>query len=228
MVCKNQKKDIPPDRLSSLLAAQGILCALALMALLLLRMLSPALYRQSRRIYLEQFEEEQLLPQLVRFADAAADALSLPVWAEDKAPQNAQIRTILPEMKMHKPVAQYTVSSVYGWRKHPVTRRRAFHYGVDLACAEGTPVAAAMEGAVEYTGRSAAAGNYLRLRHSDGYETVYCHLQYIFVRTGETVRGGQLLGTAGRTGDATGPHLHFSLLRDDVYYDPSALLDAAQ
>ena len=62
MVCKNQKKDIPPDRLSSLLAAQGILCALALMAHLLQRMLSPALYRQSRRIYLEQFEEEQLLP----------------------------------------------------------------------------------------------------------------------------------------------------------------------
>ena len=69
-----------------------------------------------------------------------------------------------------------------------------------------------------------AYGVCLQLLHPDGTETLYAHLQYLYVRTGETVQAGQILGTAGQTGRATGAHLHFELRRQGTACDPSALL----
>ena len=123
----------------------------------------------------------------------------------------------------------WSLSSGYGWRADPLAENGpgeedSFHKGVDLACAEGTPVLAAMDGVVLTAGRSGSYGLYIRLCHPDGVETLYAHLQYLFARPGEVVRAGQLLGTAGQTGRATGPHLHFELLEKAVRCDPSALL----
>ena len=99
-----------------------------------------------------------------------------------------------------------------------------FHRGTDLACSEGTLVLAAMDGVVIAARRSATYGNYLCLSHSGGQETLYAHLQYLFVRAGEVVQAGQPLGTAGETGRSTGAHLHFELLEQGVRYDAGALL----
>ena len=60
--------------------------------------------------------------------------------------------------------------------------------------------------------------------HSDGVTTRYCHMQYVFVRQGETVDENTILGTVGQTGMVTGPHLHFELLHNDVRYDPAQAL----
>ena len=92
------------------------------------------------------------------------------------------------------------------------------------ACSEGTLVLAAMDGVITAARRSATYGNYLCLSHSGGQETLYAHLQYLFVRAGEVVQAGQPLGTAGETGRSTGAHLHFELLEQGVRYDAGALL----
>lgn len=63
--------------------------------------------------------------------------------------------------------------------------------------------------------------------HAAGDETLYAHMQYLFVRAGETVQSGQLLGTVGQTGNATGPHLHFEILHKGLRYDPTEALQAA-
>lgn len=102
--------------------------------------------------------------------------------------------------------------------------QKDFHRGVDLACAEGTPVLAVMDGVVFAAGRSSSYGNYIRLAHTGSTETLYAHLQYLYVRPGEVVQAGEILGTAGQTGRATGPHLHFELLYRAIRYDPSELL----
>ena len=83
---------------------------------------------------------------------------------------------------------------------------------------------AARNGVVIAARRSATYGNYLCLSHSGGQETLYAHLQYLFVRAGEVVQAGQPLGTAGETGRSTGAHLHFELLEQGVRYDAGALL----
>ena len=89
---------------------------------------------------------------------------------------------------------------------------------------EGTRVLAVMDGVVSAARRSTTYGNYLRLSHSGGQETLYAHLQYLFVRAGEVVQAGQPLGTAGETGRSTGTHLHFELLEQGTRYDAGALL----
>ena len=120
--------------------------------------------------------------------------------------------------------AVWRVSDGYGTRQDPFTGEERFHQGVDLACAEGTAVLAVREGVATAARRSDSYGVCLQLLHPDGTETLYAHLQYLYVRTGETVQAGQILGTAGQTGRATGAHLHFELRRQGTACDPSALL----
>ena len=102
-----------------------------------------------------------------------------------------------------------------------------FHIGNDLAAAQGTPVLAAADGVVRMAGSHKSYGNYLRILHADGDETLYAHMQYLFVKAGECVTAGQSLGTVGETGNATGPHLHFELLHAGVRYDPTRALAKA-
>ncbi len=203
---------------------QAIIVAVLLAGLLLCRSVLPGVYRAAAEAYQVCFEQDDLTPELARFAGAVLDSLTMPVSAEQAAPFGSSNDAYVPQQAYVQPVAGYTLSSGYGWRKHPITKKKTFHDGVDLACAEGTPILAAMDGIVDYTLYSASGGNSVRLRHAGGVETGYCHMQYTFVRAGEQVKAGQVIGTAGSTGNATGPHLHFSLLYNDCYYDPSEML----
>ena len=119
---------------------------------------------------------------------------------------------------------QWKLSDGYGWRKDPLTGEDAFHRGVDFACEEGTAVLAAQDGVVTETRWSSSYGNYVQLLHSQDRETRYAHLQYVYARPGEIVAKGQLLGTAGQTGRATGTHLHFELLEHGAAKDPARAL----
>ena len=119
-------------------------------------------------------------------------------------------------------------TSGYGWRADPMGGSGSdFHLGNDLAAAEGTAVLAAAGGVVRVAGTHSSYGNYLRILHDDGDETLYAHLQYLFVRAGQRVEAGQRLGTVGQTGNTTGPHLHFELLHRGIRYDPTQALQNA-
>ena len=87
--------------------------------------------------------------------------------------------------------------------------------------------AAAADGVVRMAGSHKSYGNYLRILHADGDETLYAHMQYLFVKAGECVTAGQILGTVGETGNATGPHLHFEILHRGLRYDPAEALQNA-
>ena len=88
-------------------------------------------------------------------------------------------------------------------------------------------VLAAADGVVRMAGSHKSYGNYLRILHADGDETLYAHMQYLFVKAGECVTAGQSLGTVGETGNATGPHLHFEILHRGLRYDPAEALQNA-
>lgn len=206
---------------------QAQLCAVLLGALVLCRTLCPPVFETARQYYFAWFEETDFSPQLVRFASVLLDGVPvLTAQAVQAAPAGSSPEAYLPGQALTFPLAgtDWWLSSGYGWRDHPLTQELRFHRGDDLACAEGTPVLAALDGTVTLARRSTSYGNYLRLRHANGEETLYAHLQYLFVRAGEAVRAGQVLGTAGQTGETTGAHLHFELLHDGVRYDPTPAL----
>ncbi len=111
-------------------------------------------------------------------------------------------------------------SSFFGKRIHPVLGFSKFHNGVDIACPRHTWVGAAASGTVIYAGRGGAIGNYIKIDHHNGYKTVYGHLSKIYVRVGQHIRRGQLIGRSGATGRVTGPHLHFTIYKHDRAVNP--------
>lgn len=115
-----------------------------------------------------------------------------------------------------------TITSPYGLRF--LGLRPDFHHGVDVAVPEGTPVTAMKGGRVAYAGSMAGYGLVVILDHGPNLQTVYGHLSRIDVRAGDKIRGGQVIGAAGRTGNASGAHLHFEIRRWGRNEDPVELL----
>ena len=161
---------------------------------------------------------------LLLFMLAGAGKLLL-ARAEKAAPAGCSLQQAKPAAEAEFPLmGSWRVSAPYGWREDPFTGQEAFHRGIDLACGEGTPVRAVLNGVVASARHSASYGNVVLLRHENGQETLYAHMQYLYVRTGEVVAAGQKLGTAGQTGRATGAHLHFEVLVGGVRQDHAAFL----
>ncbi|MDB9528343.1 peptidoglycan DD-metalloendopeptidase family protein [Oscillatoria sp. CS-180] len=104
------------------------------------------------------------------------------------------------------------ITSLFGWRTHPIFGDRRFHTGTDLGAPEGTPVVATKDGEVHVADYLGGYGLTVILRHDDGsLETRYAHLSRLLVRPGEIVQQGDVIGLVGSTGNSTGPHLHFEL-----------------
>lgn len=110
------------------------------------------------------------------------------------------------------------VTSRFGWR------RSRMHEGVDIAARSGTPVRAAEAGRVIYASRLGGYGKVVVVRHDGRYETVYAHNRRFRVRKGARVRKGDVLAEVGETGNASAPHLHFEVRRDDDPRDPLLFL----
>ena len=107
------------------------------------------------------------------------------------------------------PLRRLHVRSSYGWRRHPVTGRRAMHLGVDLRGRRGEQVHAVASGKVILSTYNQFAGNKVGIKHKDGSISYYYHLQRRGVKKGDWVRSHQIIGNVGATGRVTGPHLHF-------------------
>ena len=114
------------------------------------------------------------------------------------------------------------VSSPYGWRNHPILMARIFHSGVDLAIAKGTPIVAAGDGVITQLGRKGAYGKYIRIRHANGYQTAYGHMNgyKTGLKAGSKVKRGEVIGYVGQTGRATGPHVHYEVWKNNKTVNP--------
>lgn len=118
------------------------------------------------------------------------------------------------------PVEPVYVTSVFGSRLHPILGTERDHQGLDLGAKAGQPVMAAARGVVLKAGWNSGHGNQVVLEHADGLTTRYSHLSRLDVAPGDVVEQGDMVGAAGKTGLATGVHLHFELWREGEPVDP--------
>lgn len=107
--------------------------------------------------------------------------------------------------------AEGWISSPFGYRRDPFTGRRRFHEGIDISNRAGTPVVAPADGIVVFTGRDGGYGNLIVISHGYGISTRFGHLKKIFVKPGQKVQRGDIIGEIGNTGRSTGPHLHYEV-----------------
>jgi len=120
------------------------------------------------------------------------------------------------------PVKGAKVSSKFGLRIHPVKKIKKIHNGTDFAASAGTPIVASNSGKIVYIGKRGGYGKCIIIRHDNNYKTLYGHMskyaQNSFVN--KMVHKGDVIGYVGKTGIATGPHLHFEIMKNNTRIDP--------
>lgn len=123
---------------------------------------------------------------------------------------------------VRKPVNNAIMRSGFGGRRHPILGYVKMHTGVDWATAYGTPIFASGNGVLEKVGYEGGYGKYIRMKHSNGYETAYGHMSAFAkgMEIGKKVRQGQVIGFVGSTGQSTGPHVHYEILVNGRFVDP--------
>ncbi len=117
------------------------------------------------------------------------------------------------------PAQSRRITSSYGWRRHPINRRRHFHQGMDIR-SKYQLIRATKYGKVTYAGWFGGYGKAIVIAHPGGWKSLYGHLSRIIVRKGQYVKQGQFIARSGNTGYSSGPHLHFELIKNGRHKNP--------
>ena len=117
---------------------------------------------------------------------------------------------------MKTPINGARLSSAFGMRKHPIDGYNKMHRGTDFAAPTGTPIMASGNGTITRARWCGGGGNCIKIKHNSTYETVYAHMKSFGrgIREGIRVKQGQIIGYVGSTGNSTGPHLHYEVIRN--------------
>ena len=191
---------------------------------------------QSDGLLIELEKRAQEYQVLLAQSEELQDQLMLEIAAKEKDLEEAKHDEYLAKLALQgqnppssatwvTPVSGFRLTSPFGMRLHPVLKVNRMHNGVDMACAQGTPIYATRAGKVTRTAYQAGgAGNYVSINHLDGFSSVYMHMTHYVVSEGQTVSQGQLIGYVGSTGLSTGPHLHFGVSYAGTYVNPLAYI----
>lgn len=183
------------------------------------------------RRYIEQYGEKKEQPAAAKPAGMGG---YLPVAAAKTntgrypAPEGCLLSPVAVSAKPLLPLKSAAVTSIFGYRLHPITEELDFHTGLDLAADLGTRICAAWPGTVEETGWSDIYGNYALVSHGGGLATFYAHCDSVAVKEGTVLRQGELIGYVGETGWATGPHLHWEIRVNGLRVDPAWIFGSRQ
>lgn len=151
------------------------------------------------------------------FLLALTIAIGRPGSADPTSPRPAAPAFVYPLMGT-------MVSSKYGPRRHPVTKGRRHHAGIDLAAPAGAPIRVIRSGRVIFADTLGAYGKLVVVDHGNGFVSRYGHCDTIKVSPGAWVKGGTIIATVGQTGRTTGPHLHFEVMLHGKPFDPERLI----
>lgn len=112
------------------------------------------------------------------------------------------------------------ITSYYGPRISPTSKRLRMHEGIDIGARSGTPIVAAADGRVTFAGKKPGFGNFIQIDHGYGVESFYAHAKGLFTKQGQLVNRGDLIASIGNTGASTGPHLHYEIRVNGTPVDP--------
>jgi murein DD-endopeptidase MepM/ murein hydrolase activator NlpD len=120
--------------------------------------------------------------------------------------------------------AEGRISSKFGMRVHPISKKKKMHKGLDIAAPKGTPIYPISNGIVSFSGVQSGYGNIVIINHGNGLTSRYAHCHKRHVQEGEKVQQNDMIATVGKTGTATGNHLHLEIRKDNSPLDPLSYL----
>lgn len=186
----------------------------------------------NRYAYLDELGGSTFLKNIVRRQDVLRKRSSVRSQALDEvslvAKHADKLTSCMPGVPPIVPYRNsYRISSAFGYRFHPIHKRRIFHDGIDFATGVSGPgIFSTGDGVVEKIKYNFFGyGNEVVIDHGFGYKTRYAHMQKIMVNKGDVVIRGQQIGTVGNTGSSTGPHLHYEVLYRGKHVDPASFMD---
>ena len=142
---------------------------------------------------------------------------------------NKELRDVLEALPSRMPLDNFSVTSGFGIRHHPILQKPSLHSGTDLISATNNDdIRAVKAGKVIVARYDNLLGNMVLIRHERGLETLYGHLEHIYVKPNEQVPANKIIGTVGNTGQSTGKHLHFEVLIGSYQVDPQKVIKTAQ
>ena len=154
---------------------------------------------------------------------AAGKSLQLMQWEQDGKVQWFEAAGVGKARGLLQRPVPGTVSSNFGFRRHPILGYNRMHKGMDFRAGYGTPILAATDGRVSAAGWAGGYGRQVRISHPGGLMTSYSHMSRIVAQPGTLVRQGQVIGYVGSTGLSTGPHLHYELYRNGAPINPASV-----
>ena len=191
---------------------------------------------ESDAVLRELAEKSDEFELLMAESEALQEDLMQEIAAKEKELKEAKYDEYLAKLALQgenppsdatwvTPVSGWKLTSPFGMRTHPILKTQRMHNGIDMACAQGTPIYATRAGKVPQASYQAGgAGNYVSITPLDGFSSIYMHMTHYVVSVGQTVSAGQLIGYVGSTGLSTGPHLHFGISYAGTYVNPLAYI----
>lgn len=244
-ICRTSGRDKKGNDTATRFAVMQIVICLAAIGLLFaVKKLSPTSFEGIKQSYLGIMSENMEGAEVWAKVKEAANFIFEPAGAlaDDGKGEKAQSESMLGKGSSELSVKSYKmsfspyyttakacmpvngrISSPFGRREDPFTGEPSLHSGLDIAAAQGTPIAAAFYGTVTKVGEDSIAGKYIRLTHAGGLETFYCHCSEIVAPLNAVIRQGETVALVGETGMATGPHVHFEVRINGLKYDPARL-----
>jgi murein DD-endopeptidase MepM/ murein hydrolase activator NlpD len=174
----------------------------------------------------EESVSEAVAPEEASSAEADDVPAAVETFLETQAAYSdqeipANVTYDMPELPFaHACPVSADISSGFGFRLHPIDDTVKFHYGADYGACSGADIHAFADGTVSMVGYDEGYGNYIIIDHGDGWQTQYCHCGTVYVSCGQSVSMGDKIALVGATGRVTGPHLHFEIRHNGVYYNP--------
>ncbi len=174
---------------------------------------------------LNGFKNSDLVKEATKKMDVLAKRLVVQSKSLDEIVKLAKNKSeMLASIPAIQPVANKDLkrmASGYGMRIHPIYKTRRMHWGMDFSAPQGSKIYATGNGVIKTVKKSRKGfGNHVVINHGFGYETLYAHMNKFFVRRGQKVKRGDLIGLVGSTGSSTAPHLHYEVKKGNKKLNP--------
>lgn len=221
------KKTKPINPEFSVFLAQVTAVGLIVVAVLVIKAFGGDLYELIRSFYIGNFQSDTSVNEVIDLSEEGAlesDLISKTQTIEVISTVKTEGTKSGFNNRLMVPVADYVLTSGYGYRIDPIDGGIEFHKGVDLATEKGNIIMASATGKVILAQYSNSYGNYIIIDHGNGLNTLYAHCDSLLKNVGDIVCAGEIIANVGSTGRSTGPHLHFEIILNGSNLNPQHLI----